>query len=66
MLLNGLLRNQYLWFVPLLLQALAYPGVLRKMGLPTWAALIPGGADYQLTDVYQRVMTTEKIEATVA
>lgn len=58
MLLNGMLCDQYLWFVPLLLQALTYPGVLRKMGLPTWAALIPGGADYQLTSkLYPRQRT---------
>ena len=49
MLLNFLLMQRNTWFVPFVLQAIAYVGVLRKMGIPVWWAVIPGGADFQLT-----------------
>lgn len=49
MLLDHLFLDEAYWPVPLILQALAYIGVLRKMDIAWWWALIPGGADYQIT-----------------
>lgn len=49
MLLNFLLMQRKTWIIPFVLQAIAYVGALRKMGIPAWWAVVPGGADYQLT-----------------
>lgn len=58
MLLTFLLMSSTLWFVPFVLTAIGYIGVLRKMGLPWWPALIPAGAEYLLTSqLYPKMRT---------
>ena len=58
MLLDHLFLDEKYWFVPLVLQAIAYVGVLKKMGIGWLWAFIPGGADYQLTrKLYPRTRT---------
>ena len=58
MLLDHLFLDEKYWFVPLILQAIAYVGVLKKMGIGWLWAFIPGGADYQLTrKLYPRTRT---------
>lgn len=49
MLLNPLFLHEYLWPIPLILQAFAYIGVLKKMNILAGYAFIPGGADYRIT-----------------
>lgn len=54
MLMNYFLFRPHLWFIPVVLQAIGYFGVLRKMGLPTIYALIPGAADWKLSTKFFR------------
>lgn len=54
---NLLISPQY-WFVPWILQAIAYYFVLKKMGLRKWTAVIPVLAEREMSTVLFRRMRT--------
>lgn len=54
MLLAFLMRHPIAWIGGLLLQAIAYTGLFRKMGLPLFNAIIPVVAEWRLSKVLFR------------
>ena len=58
MLFNYLLLDPIWWIVPWILQAIGYSGILRKLELPRWQAVIPVLAERAITQVmYPRMRT---------
>ena len=56
MLLNYLMMDPENWIFPLVLQAIAYFFILRKMGLKKWTAIIPFLAEREMSTVLFRKM----------
>ena len=56
MILNYLMMDPENWIFPLVLQAIAYFFILRKMGLKKWTAIIPFLAEREMSTVLFRKM----------